>query len=87
MYEKREVVISKSDKPDNKLKTVIDGRETVHFGQKGTSDYRLHKDDERKGRYIDRHRKNENWGKSGVETADFYSKHVLWNKETLNKSI
>ena len=37
-------------------------------------DYTTHKDNERKQRYIDRHRKNESWGKNGVGTAGFTSK-------------
>ena len=46
-----------------------------------------HKDKDRKQRYIDRHKKNENWGASGVDTAGFYAKHVLWNKDTLTTSV
>ena len=46
-----------------------------------------HKDKDRKDRYISRHRKNENWTASGVDTAGFYAKHVLWNKDTLTKSV
>ena len=42
---------------------------------------------DRKGRYIDRHKKNEGWTKSGAKAAGFYSKHVLWNKPTLKASI
>ena len=38
-------------------------------------------------RYIDRHHNNEYWGKYFVKTAGFYSKHVLWNKPTLQASI
>ena len=66
---------------------VIDGKKTIHFGQAGASDFTKHKDPERKDRYIDRHKKNENWGKTGVDTAGFYSKHVLWNKPTLEASV
>jgi len=55
--------------------------------EKGASDYTKHKDEERKQRYIDRHKKNEDWTKTGVKTAGFYSKHVLWNKPTLQASI
>ena len=40
-----------------------------------------------KNRYIDRHKKNENWNASGAKAAGFYSKHVLWNKPTLKASI
>jgi len=57
------------------------------FGQKNTSDYTLHKDDDRKNNYIQRHRANEDWTKSGIKTAGFYAKHVLWNKKTLQASI
>ena len=87
MYKKTEVVISKSDKPDTKLKVVIDGRKTVHFGQKGASDYTKHNDTERKKSYIDRHKTREDWTKSGVETAGYYAKHILWSKPTVEESI
>ena len=61
---------------------------TIHFGQKGASDFTINnKDPERKKRYIDRHRKRENWTKSGIKTAGFWSKHLLWNKDTLTASI
>ena len=46
-----------------------------------------HKDKERKQRYIDRHKKNENGGASGVKTAGFGAKNILWNKDTLTKSV
>ena len=82
-----DVVISKSENKNKKCKAVIDGKKTVHFGQAGASDMTQHKDKDRKQRYISRHKKNENWGASGVDTAGFYSKHVLWNKETLKKSV
>lgn len=80
------VIISKSDKADKKLKAVVDGK-TIHFGSKGYEDFTTHKTEDRKKRYIDRHKKNEKWGADGVETAGFWSKHVLWNKPTLQASI
>ena len=49
------------------------------------SDFTLHKDDDRKERYIARHQKNENW--RDPKTAGFHSKHVLWNKPTLQASV
>ena len=82
-----DVVITKSKKPDKKYDARIDGTKTVSFGQKGASDFTKHKNTDRKERYIDRHKKNEDWTKSGVKTAGFYSKHVLWNKPTLKESI
>jgi hypothetical protein len=82
-----EIIIKKSAKKDKKLDAVINGTKTVSFGAKGMSDYTLHKDPERKQRYINRHKKNEDWGKGGIETAGFYAKHVLWNKPTLKGSV
>ena len=82
-----DVVISKSDNKNKKMKAVIDGKKTIHFGQAGASDFTIHKDKDRKQLYIDRHKKNEDWTKSGVDTAGFYSKHLLWSKDTLKKSV
>ena len=82
-----DVIIKKSRKPEKKLDAVIDGKKTVSFGAKGFSDYTLHKDPERKERYISRHKKNENWALSGIDTPGFYAKHILWNKPTLKESV
>ena len=43
MYKKTGVVIYKSDKPGKKKKAVIDGRKTVHSGQKCTRPINYHK--------------------------------------------
>ena len=82
-----EVVLTKSKKPGNKYDARIDGTKTVSFGQKGASDFTKHKNTDRKERYIDRHKKNEDWNKSGAKAAGSYSKRVLWNKPTLKESI
>ena len=82
-----EVIIKISKKSDKKIDAIIDGKKTVSFGQKNASDYTLHKNDDRKNRYIDRHKKNENWGLSGIETARFYAKNILWNKKTIPESV
>ena len=57
------------------------------FGQKGASDFTKHGNKYRKEDYIARHKKNEDWTKSGVKTAGFWSKHILWAKPTLKESI
>ena len=80
-----EVVIQTSRRKDKKLDAVIDGKKTISFGAAGMSDFTLHKDDDRKDRYIARHQKNENW--RHPKTAGFYSKHILWNKPTLQASV
>jgi hypothetical protein len=56
--------IKKSDNPDKKYDAIFehDGRQKkISFGASGMSDYTKHHDDERKNRYLNRHRKNENW--------------------------
>ena len=58
----------------------------IYFGAKGYSDYTIHKDPKRKQRYIERHKDKENWTKSGIDTAGFWSKNLLWNKPTIETS-
>ena len=82
-----EVIIKRSNKPDKKFDVVLDNTKTISLGFKSMSDFTLHKDPERKARYIARHKSNEDWAKSGIKTAGFYAKHVLWNKPTLQGSI
>ena len=84
-YSMTEIVISKSSNKNKKYDARIDGRKTISFGAAGMSDYTIHKDDERKQRYLDRHRKNENW--ADYNTASFYATNLLWNKKTLSESI
>ena len=80
-----QVVIQPTKSNNKKLEAVIDGKKTVPFGQKNASDFTLNKDPERKALYINRHKKNEKW--DDPTTAGFYSKHVLWNKDTIQKSV
>ena len=82
-----EIIIKKSTNIYKKFDAVIDGKKKISFGQAGASDFTQHKNKDRKDRYIDRHRKNEKWGKDGVETAGFMSKNLLWNKPTIEASV
>ena len=82
-----EVIIKKSSKANKKLDAIIDGKKTVSFGATGYSDYTIHKDDDRKNRYINRHKDKEDWGLSGIKTAGFYAKNILWNKKTIQESV
>ena len=66
-----------------------DGTHT-DFGAKGYQNYggvgkERHLDEERKKRYIERHKKNENW--KNPKSAGSLSRYVLWNKKTLKSSI
>ena len=88
------VSIKKSPKKDKKLVATFrtpEGRtKQVHFGAKGYQNYggvgkERHVDPERKRRYIERHRKREDWTRP--DTAGSLSRWVLWNKSTLKASI
>lgn len=76
------VQLARSTKPDKKYMVIVDGK-TIHFGANGMSDYTKHKDPERKQRYCDRHKRRENWTASGIQTAGFWSRWLLWNKQTI----
>ena len=80
-----EIIICKSKNPDKKYDARIDGKKTVSFGSAQHSDFTKHKDPERKQRYIDRHKKNENW--SDPTTAGYLSRWILWAKPTIEESI
>ena len=57
----------------------------VSFGQRGASDYTIHGDDERKERYLRRHRARENW--ENPLTAGSLSRWLLWERKSLKASI
>ena len=80
-----EVIIKPSKNKNKKFDAIINDKKTISFGQQGMSDYTIHKDKERKERYINRHKKNENW--NDYKTAGFYAKNILWNKPTIGESI
>ena len=80
-----EIIISKSKNKDKKYDARIDGKRTVSFGSAQHSDFTKHKDPERKQRYLDRHKKNENW--SDPTTAGYLSRWILWAKPTIEESI
>ena len=82
------ISIKPSPKADKKLvaKFENNGREkNIHFGAKGYDDYTKTRDDKQKARYLDRHRKNENW--NDPDTAGALSRWILWNKQTRQASI
>ncbi len=72
-----------SDKANKKYFIITNEGKRVYFGASGYEDYTQHKDPLRKIRYIQRHQKNEDWGKSGINTSGFYSRWLLWEEPTL----
>jgi hypothetical protein len=79
-----EIVLSKSKVKGKKFAVLVEGK-TINFGAEGYSDYTMHKDDERKNRYIQRHKAREDWNK--IKSAGFWSRWLLWNQKTLAESI
>ena len=80
-----EVIIRPSKNTNKKFDAIINDKKTISFGAAGMSDYTIHKDKERKERYINRHKKNENW--NDYKTAGFYAKNILWNKQSIGESV
>jgi hypothetical protein len=79
------VVIKKSSKPDKKLQAVFSYPETtrtktIHFGSAGMDDYTKTKDKAQRSRYLERHRRRENWEKA--DTAGALSRWILWGPST-----
>jgi len=66
----------------------------IFFGANGYMDYTLYyKEDREKAQihkkaYIARHSKsNEDWSVTGIETAGFWARWLLWNQPTIKKSL
>jgi hypothetical protein len=79
------VLVRKSPNPMKKLRAVFPDGRTVDFGATGYSDFTLHKDPERMRRYVMRHgRGREDWGKSGMYTAGFWSRWLLWSRPSVS---
>jgi hypothetical protein len=80
------IILQKSSNSSKKFMVNVNG-ETIHFGAKGYSDYTKHKQRSRMFRYNIRHRSRENWTKSGIYSAGFWAKWILWNKPGFRDSI
>jgi len=80
------VKLKKSNRKGKKWVVEINGKK-IHFGASGYSDFTKHKTPSRKKSYLARHKPREKWTKSGIKTAGFWSRWLLWNKETIEASI
>jgi len=79
------IELYKAKKP-YKYEAYINGK-VVSFGADGFTDFTLSGDEEKKRLYLLRHKPRENWTKSGIKKAGFWSRWLLWNKETIEASI
>ena len=79
-------VLLPSNKKNKKWMVIThDGKKTIHFGNSNYEDMTMHGDESRKKLYLNRHRKNENW--DNLNTAGCWSRWLLWQHNSLNKSI
>lgn len=77
------VTVSKARNGIHKFTAVFPDGTKVNFGRQGYSDYTKHKDPVRMERYLTRHRRRENWTRSGAKTAGFWSRWILWSSPSL----
>ena len=77
------VTVSRARNGIHKFTAVFPDGAVVRFGRKGYSDYTKHHDKERMERYLTRHRRRENWTRSGAKTAGFWSRWFLWSSPSL----
>jgi len=81
------VVLDVSTKKNKKFMVTFEDGKVIHFGQKGYSDFTQHHDEERKKRYLTRHKKHEDWNASGIQTAGWWAFHLLWEYPSIDDAI
>ena len=80
--------ITKSTRKNKKYDLLDSNKKyLLSFGDSIYSDYTMHKDPQRQANYSSRHKKMRDWSKSGIYTAGFWSKRLLWNLPALTTSI
>ena len=81
------IYISESGRANKKWKAETEGHRAVHFGQRDAGDFTIHRDEALRQAYIARHGSKENWGRTGVMTPGWLSRHLLWEKRSLPAAI
>jgi hypothetical protein len=76
-----------SPRSDKKWRITTPSGKNVDFGASGYSDFSLHHNPDRKESYISRHANNEDWTVSGINTAGFWSRWLLWNLPSFKASV
>lgn len=77
-----------SPRSEKKWRITTPEGKKVDFGSSNYSDYTIHKDSSRRDNYLSRHGGgNENWEKSGLATAGFWSRWLLWNLPDFMDSV
>ena len=87
----KNIILRKSKKAGKKYRVSIPDfegkRKTLYFGKNGCPDFTFHHDEKKKSYYINRHKSKENWELSGIYTAGFWSRWLLFNRISINESV
>ena len=81
------VVFEKSPRKGKKLRAIFSDGKKIDFGSETMSDFTLHKDVERKQRFLNRFQKLIEKYKNDPQAPMTLSTWVLWHKPTLEASI
>ena len=68
-----------------KLRAYFSDGTHTDFGASAYEDFTTHHDEERKARYLNRHKSREDW--TDFKSAGALSRWILWNLPTLKASI
>ena len=78
------IKLIKSPKVEKKWRVIFENGKHVDFGQKGYSDFTIHKNPARMQLYVRRHSgMGETWGSKGIKTAGFWARWLLWSKPSI----
>jgi hypothetical protein len=83
--------LEKSTNKEKKFMAIFQNKKTgrnktIHFGAAGYENYTEgHLDEERKKRYLERHKKNENW--DNPLTAGYWSAKYTWQYKTYKEAL
>lgn len=87
-------ILKKSDNAKKKFAIVMPKLNHIHnFGARGFKDFTIYSKESpeiaesKKKNYLARHKKREDWTKSGIHTPGFWARWLLWNLPTLKESI
>jgi len=83
-------VLTNSSRRDKKYSVTLPDGKRIHFGANGYSDFTVHRDEDRRERYIARHKPNERqyWThtKKNLRTPSYWSRYLLWEEPTLREA-
>ena len=77
------VEVKRSGRQGKKWQALLPSGKAVHFGATGYQDFTQHGDAKRRESYLARHKTGQDWTKSGVNTAGFWARHLLWEKPSI----